>query len=264
MNYMMYNNMLIGVLGRKRVGKDTVSDYLCDQYGFNKITLAQPLKDVCELAFKFSDEQLYGSLKEVVDVRYGVSPRIVYQYLGTEIFRKDINRIIPCIKNNFWINLVAENYLRNIDKCKYVVVSDVRFKNEIDRIHELGGIVIKVNREVKEELSGVNMSAEYDFSKLEFGEELKEVCRILFNFSEEQLYGSLMEIKDERFGVSPEVIFKYLEEEVFREGVVMYSSNMHESEKDIDLLEADYEILNDGSLKDLYKKTDNIVKAVFK
>lgn len=251
--------MLIGILGRKRVGKDTVADYLCEKYGFRKLTLAQPLKDICKVAYDFSDEQLYGSLKEVIDDRIGVSPRIVYQYIGTEVFRKDINRIIPDIKNNFWINLIAENYLeikRNSDN-DLVVISDVRFQNEIDKIHELGGIVIKINRDIDldGEKSLMVETKDYDLSKLKFGESLNDVCKILFNFTDND------EI-DSRFGVKPFVIYNYLETEIFKV-VSLTTSNMHESEKDIDFLSGDYEIVNDKKKEDLYKNIDNIIN-VFK
>ncbi len=259
--------MLIGILGRKRVGKDTMSDYLCSKYNFGKITLAQPLKDICKISYNFSDEQLYGSLKEIIDERFGVSPRVVYQYLGTDIFRKDINKIIPNIKNNFWINLVAENYLKMIDvnKNSCVVISDVRFQNEIDRIHELGGIVIKINRTFMEDTHASpnnTISNIYNFNKLEFGQSLRQVCKILFNFSDEQLYGSLQETIDPRFGVSPTIIYQYLETDVFKNKINMVTPCMHESEKDIDFFEADYIITNNNNKEDLYKKIDYIIEKI--
>lgn len=261
--------MLIGILGRKRVGKDTTADYLCSNYNFEKLTLAQPLKDICKISYDFSDEQLYGSLKETIDERFGVSPRVVYQYLGTDIFRKDINSIIPCIKNNFWINLIAENYLQmtETNKNKCVVVSDVRFQNEIDRIHELGGIIIKINRPIVENMpinnnnnNNIVNNTKYDFSKLKFGQSVKKVCKILFNFNDEQLYGSLQDAIDPRFEVSPNTIFKYLENDIFKNEINIVTNCMHESEKDIDLLEADYTITNDNNKEELYKNIDSIIK----
>ena len=186
--------MIIGVLGRKGSGKDTSADYMCEKHNFQKLVLAQPLKDACKLLFNFSDEQLYGNLKEEIDGRWGTSPRIVLQYLGTDIFRKDINKIIPNINGNFWVNLMANKYLEMLEKQTTkevkVILSDVRFQNEIDKIHELGGIVIKVNR--------------------------------------------------------PSIS----------------NSDAHESEKNIDILKADYVITNDGTKEDLYKKLDNIVGEI--
>lgn len=260
--------MLIGILGRKRVGKDTTADYLCSNYNFEKITLAQPLKDVCKIAYNFSDEQLYGSLKEVIDDRFGVSPRIIYQYLGTDIFRKDINKIIPNIKNNFWINLVAENYLKKIESNanSRIIISDVRFQNEIDRIHELGGIVIKINRAIAENALTTNISnntcSKYNFDKLKFDQSLKHVCNILFNFTNDQLYGSLQDTIDPRFEVSPDTIYQYLETDVFKNEINIITTCMHESEKDIDFLEADYTIINNNNKEELYKNIDYIMEKI--
>lgn len=140
--------MLFGILGRKFAGKDTVADYMCSKHNFKKLVLAEPLKEACKLLFNFSDEQLYGNLKETIDPNWGTTPRIVFQYLGTDIFRKDIHKIIPDIDDNFWVNLAISKYLemKNVNKNALIVISDVRFQNEIDNIHKQGGIIIKIIR----------------------------------------------------------------------------------------------------------------------
>lgn len=137
--------MLIGILGRKRVGKDTATDYLCMKYGFEKVALAEPLKKACKVLFNFSDDQLYEQ-KDVIDSRYGIPPRVVLQYLGTDIFRNDINKLIPNIENNFWVNLTIDSYEKRTsmnDKIR-MAVSDVRFQNEVDKIRENDGIIVKI------------------------------------------------------------------------------------------------------------------------
>jgi hypothetical protein len=140
--------MIIGILGRKGAGKDTIADHMIKNYKFQKLVLAQPLKDACKVLFNFNDEQLYGNLKETIDPNWGVSPRQVLQYVGTDIFRKDITRIIPDINSNFWVNLMSTKYkqMKENDPNIRVVVSDVRFENEINEIHKLNGIIIKVTR----------------------------------------------------------------------------------------------------------------------
>ena len=40
---------LIGLLGRKRVGKDTVADYLINNYNFTKHAFANPIKEVLKI-----------------------------------------------------------------------------------------------------------------------------------------------------------------------------------------------------------------------
>lgn len=182
--------MIFGILGKKGHGKDTVSDYLVENYGFEKEALATPLKNACREIFNFTDEQLYTNLKEEVDPYWGIKPRIILQWLGTDVLRKEINKIIPGIDDNIWINSLILKYKNkqkdnpNLD----MVVSDCRFPNEIRELHKLGCIIIKINR--------------------------------------------------------PSLV----------------NNDEHESEKNIDLIkDYDYEIINDGTLDELYDKIDKIM-----
>lgn len=183
--------MLIGILGYKFSGKDTTADHLVKNYNFKKIAFAQPLKDACRILFNFDEDQLYGNKKEVIDQRWNVTPRTVFQYIGTEMFRNGINEIIPDIGNNFWVNLAILNYKNIIkdDKEQNVVISDVRFNNEVDAIHKEGGIIIKITR------------------------------------------------------------------------LNLVSNDTHSSEN-INDIKYDYEIINDGTLENLYEKIDGIFESI--
>ncbi len=142
--------MLIGLLARRTYGKDTIADYLVKNYGYQKVPLASPLKEACRILFNFDDEQLYGSQKETIDPNWGIAPRQVFQYLGTDVLRNDISKIIPDIKDNFWINNVKIQYkkaLKQNPNTKFVI-SDVRFQNEVDIIQKLGGKVVKIERDL--------------------------------------------------------------------------------------------------------------------
>lgn len=162
--------VLVGILGKKRAGKDTISDYLEKKYNFNKIAFATPLKEVCKILFDFSDEQLYGDLKEVVDPNWGMSPRHMMQYLGTDILRKQI-------KDDMWINIVRNKYLKYTKENKdyRMVISDVRFPNEIKAVHDLSGIVIKVtrpsinNKDQHESETLIDTINDYDFEVINDG-----------------------------------------------------------------------------------------------
>ena len=137
--------MLIGILGNKRHGKDTISDYLVQQFNFTKDALATPIKDICEILFHFDNDQLYGDKKEIPDEYWNVSARQVMQFIGTDLFRNQMGKLIPDMKNNFWIRHFEYKYYK-IYQNKNIVVSDIRFQNEVDMIHSLGGIIIKVYR----------------------------------------------------------------------------------------------------------------------
>lgn len=140
---------LIGILGKKRSGKDTSGDYLVEKYNFKKYAFADPIKEICRILFDFNEEQLYGEKKEAVDFRWYLTPRDAFQKIGTEFGQNDINNYFPRMKERLkdeiiWIKLFKIWYEKN--KNHDIVITDVRFQHEIDAIKSLGGNIIKVNR----------------------------------------------------------------------------------------------------------------------
>lgn len=137
--------MLIGVVGFMGSGKGTVGNLL-EQKGFIKDSFAKPLKDACSVIFGWSRDLLEGETKESRDWReipdtywtekfgYSFSPRLALQLMGTEAGREVFNQDIWIIS------------LLNRVKGKNVVVTDVRFKNEVKYIQENQGIIIRVKR----------------------------------------------------------------------------------------------------------------------
>jgi hypothetical protein len=130
--------LLIGLTGRKFSGKDACADIMVSLFGCAKRAFATPLKQVCSLLFGLDDEQLNGRRKEEVDARYGRSPRQLMQLTGTEWVRNQIAQ-------DFWLRRFAETLAES--KLARVVVCDVRFQNELDLLHSLGGRVFRVQRD---------------------------------------------------------------------------------------------------------------------
>ena len=127
---------IIGVTGRKYHGKDTVSNHICEHYKYTKIALADPIKEICRILFEFNDDQLYGKSKEIIDNRWNISPRTAFQYIGTELFRKQIYSLIPELGEKFWIKCLLEDIkyqLKNDLQVKFII-SDIRFQNEVDTL----------------------------------------------------------------------------------------------------------------------------------
>jgi hypothetical protein len=137
--------MLIGVVGFIGSGKGTVGDILSTK-GFVKDSFAKPLKDAVSCMFGWPRELLEGDTEvsrkwrekpdEFWSEKFGrpFSPREALQLMGTEagreVFHKDL-----------WVIS-----LLNRAKGRNVVVTDVRFKNEIKYIQDNGGYVIRVRR----------------------------------------------------------------------------------------------------------------------
>lgn len=139
--------MIVGLCGLIGSGKGTVGDILVAK-GFKKDSFAAPLKDAAAIIFDWPRKLLEGDTpesrlwRELPDpfwsekFGYDFSPRQALQWLGTEscrdIFHPDI-----------WaLSLVK----RNISTSENVVVTDVRFKNEIETIRAQGGLIIQISR----------------------------------------------------------------------------------------------------------------------
>lgn len=137
--------MLIGVVGFIGSGKGTVGDLL-EQKGFVKDSFAKPLKDACSAMFGWPRELLEGDTEVSRKWReehdsfwsekfgYTFTPRLALQLMGTEAGRNVFHQDIWVVS------------LLNRAKGKNVVVTDVRFKNEIDYIQQNGGIIVRVKR----------------------------------------------------------------------------------------------------------------------
>jgi hypothetical protein len=141
--------MIIGFVGFIGSGKDTAADYLVNFHGFRRDSFANTLKDAVAAVFGWDRTMLEGRTKEAREWREQVdpwwaarlnmpklTPRWVLQYWGTEVCRKGFH-------DDIWIASL-ENKLRNSKDD--IVISDVRFPNEIKAIHNAGGKVIRVKR----------------------------------------------------------------------------------------------------------------------
>jgi len=136
--------MLIGLVGRKFSGKDTLGLYLIKKYSFTRLAFADSLKNACKIIFGFSDSQINGDLKETIDPFWGHTPREILQKVGTDLFRNKLSDLCKNISSDIWIKNI-ERQLESIDTTN-IVITDVRFPNEVDFIKKHGGITIKITR----------------------------------------------------------------------------------------------------------------------
>jgi len=145
--------MIIGIAGKKRSGKDTISDYLIQEYKFIKYGFADPIKDIAKIIFGFTEEQLYGNEKDIIDLHWGIKPRDFFQKFGTDYGQFIFPEHFPEIfkgknERGLWVKVFKNWYLDKLDKDPdiKVIINDVRFFHEYDIIKYLGGYIIKVNR----------------------------------------------------------------------------------------------------------------------
>ncbi len=135
---------IIGITGKKYNGKDTLGNILIEKYEYKRLAYADNLKEACRHIFGFTDEQLYGNLKEIPDKFWGISPRILLQYIGTNLMRDQLGKEFQNIGEDIWIKSVEKQIKDNNNE--KIVITDVRFLNEVESIKKLGGIIIKIER----------------------------------------------------------------------------------------------------------------------
>jgi hypothetical protein len=139
---------LIGLVGFIGSGKGTVGDMLHRNYGFEKMSFAQSLKDAAASIFHWDrallegDTQVSREWREQPDQFWSnvmgrdFTPREALQKLGTEAGRQIFHP-------DLWIRSL-QKAIQETDKP--IVIADVRFENELDFIHNNGGYVIHVQR----------------------------------------------------------------------------------------------------------------------
>lgn len=135
--------ILIGLHGLARTGKDTAANYLAAHYLLAVYAFASPLKIALQQMFNLTAEQLNGALKETPLAIIGKSPRELMQLLGTEWGRHRVH-------NDLWLLLARQNMDNMLElQDGYLpgfVISDVRFENEARWIRDQGGTVVHLLR----------------------------------------------------------------------------------------------------------------------
>lgn len=125
--------MIIGLVGRSRVGKDTVADMLKER-GFQVKRLASPVKEACKSIYGWNEDMVESNLKELTDEKWNVSPRMamvhmthsVRQFMGSDFFTR--------------------RFFDSWDGHP-TVIPDVRFDHDVEEIHRRGGFTLKITRE---------------------------------------------------------------------------------------------------------------------
>lgn len=161
--------MIIGFAGRCRSGKTVLSE-VCEKYGYQRLSFALPLKQLCADILDISIDELnraknenipieltigkdvceilsektnipIGTTTEICDGKYLHTVRDMLQFIGTGYIRK---------YNKDWhVNKIREM----IDENTNYVIDDVRFPNEKKMIEDLGGDCWFVTRTTLENIS---------------------------------------------------------------------------------------------------------------
>ncbi|QNJ56526.1 deoxynucleoside monophosphate kinase [Arthrobacter phage Elezi] len=151
---------LIGLIGKKRTGKDTFAAKLVRDHGYTRVALADPLREAALAldpivgTFPLNSEGVLRvrewRLSEVIDELgwekakdYVPEVRRTLQRLGTESIRS--------LDDQFWIRTAFQRIDTLRADGKPVVVTDVRYPNEADAIREATGYLVRIVRDLPDD-----------------------------------------------------------------------------------------------------------------
>ena len=137
--------MIIGIHGFAQSGKDTLGQAFVDDYGFTKVGFADKIRQAVYLLNPILSHNPLGETTRVQDVvdehgwewskKQYKEVRRLLQVFGTDVGR-------GMLYDGVWI----DNLIKELDQKKDYVITDVRFENEVNKILEAGGFVVKINR----------------------------------------------------------------------------------------------------------------------
>lgn len=138
---------ILGLHGPAGSGKTHLAQYLCQTYGWKRLSFAFPLRAMLSALFYeagFDHADIMHLLNsqagknEPIPELCGLSPRRLMQTLGTEWGRQAAHP-------QLWVNL-AQNKVQRLKKSQPdlpgIVFDDVRFPNEKETIENIGGVVV--------------------------------------------------------------------------------------------------------------------------
>lgn len=133
--------MIIGLVGFKQVGKSTAAKHL-EGRGFKRHNFKDALvKEMKENLHETLDQMVFDHLHwegmKSIDDLFQLKPplmRALMQNYGTDVRRKD--------NDNYWV----DQWAKNSYGMDHIVVDDVRFINEAEKVRERGGIIVRLTR----------------------------------------------------------------------------------------------------------------------
>lgn len=159
--------MIIGVSGKARSGKNTFAEMLAEELykrtgeAYVMMAYADVLKNMVQNEFDLSWDQLWGDEKEAEDHRYVKWPDDGGEdrgwWTGREIMQA-FGGFYRSIDPNFW----TKKLFRTIEEKEYknVIITDVRYPNEVGPVVERNGYHVRVNRPTADAVHGKTHASE--------------------------------------------------------------------------------------------------------
>jgi hypothetical protein len=165
---------ILALAGKAGVGKDTMANVLVKKHSFTRVSLADPLRELCSKVFRMDynmfldhdkkdssidrimlDYHHIDKIRDIVQNEWGYeitydmrenmeeyydeefeTPRDILRCIGTKLLRN-------CISRDIWIEL-AMSKIQKIGP--RVVITDCRFPNEREAFAKCGALLILIKR----------------------------------------------------------------------------------------------------------------------
>ena len=145
----MKKNVIL-VNGLPRAGKDTLADYLVQNYGYVKISFADELKDIICRTFNLNREDLDHYKNNEINLCIDIGDRFEEIINFRDLLRRfGTEGMKPAFGDNIWADLLY-NKIKNSEHTN-IVVPDFRFLCEYQLQHQelnLKTILVKDDREL--------------------------------------------------------------------------------------------------------------------
>jgi hypothetical protein len=128
---------LVCLAGVSGAGKDTAGLYLRERHGFERVAVADPLKEAVASLFGVSRRQLWGDERDTPDSRLGRTPRELYQWFG---------RACAEVDPEVWIRPFRTHVQEILSLGGRAVCTDLRTRDEFEVVRSLGGVVWLIER----------------------------------------------------------------------------------------------------------------------
>jgi len=140
---------LIALGGQLRAGKDEVAQHLANKHGYVVMGMSDNLNQALlalnpwiNTAMAYPEVQRYREYHDAigyVEAKKNPEVRRLLQVLGTEVGRNMISQDV-------WVNMAERTIREHWAQNKKVVITAVRFPNEIEMVRRLGGTTVWIER----------------------------------------------------------------------------------------------------------------------
>lgn len=150
---------LIGLGGKLRAGKDAIGDYLEENHDYVKLGMSDALNEALlklnpiiptgkhwEAGYEhYMTYQDYHGAHGYVEAKKNPEVRRLLQVLGTEVGREMIDPDV-------WVRIAEKKIREHWEAGRNVVITAMRFPNEIEMLERLGGFSVWVERPTADRL----------------------------------------------------------------------------------------------------------------